>query len=639
LLVDYIMVYAHKVMGNLPGGALFPHGLRNGFPFQSPEKAAMVSAVNRQIQMLPDAVINKIAAGEVIERPASVMKELVENALDSGATQIDVEVVRGGMQLISVSDNGRGMSRDDALLSVERHATSKIRTAEEVESIATLGFRGEALAAVSAVSRFTLITRPSAELSGTELRISGAILQDVSDAGCPPGTCIEVRNLFFNVPARRKFLRTESTELAQIRQLFAVYALAHPETGLTFTSDGREIYNLAGGASLADRIAALYTPSFVSHLRALDFEANGVKIGGFAGLPQTGKKDRSDQYIFINGRPASAPVIYHALNQAYHAVLARGRYPSAFLFIETPPDRVDVNVHPAKKEVRFRQPAAVRDAVTAAIMQALSLDAPVDGRSLKPFRFDAPRPMPPSEKQSRLPLTGREPSAPPVTGARTGADEADAPEADASDGTDTSSAPERGRSPWAWCRVLGQAGGQYVVLETEDGIVLMDPKAAHERVLFEKFMDELTSRQAPRQGLLAPEAVELMPADAEALRRHLPALDEMGFGISDFGNDTFMVDALPVHFQQGSPVFILSGIAKALERHGGKTQANRDALRETVAQAACLSAIRSRKNMAEEAVDKLVADLAKTEMPYTCPHGRPTLIFTSYTELNRKFGR
>ena len=260
-----------------------------------------------------------------MERPASVMKGLMENAIDAGATQVDVEVVRGGMQLIAISDNGSGMDRDNALLAIERHATSKIRTAEEVEAVATLGFRGEALSSISSVTRFTMITRRAEDVSGTEIRVAGGKLQDVADAGCPPGTRFEIRNLFFNVPARRKFLRAESTELAQIRQLFCVYALAHPEVGLSLISDGRELYNLPGGGSLGDRIAELYNPTFFSHLRALDSEENDVKVTGFAGLPQTGRKDRSDQYIFINGRPASAPVIYHAINEAYHAVLARGR--------------------------------------------------------------------------------------------------------------------------------------------------------------------------------------------------------------------------------------------------------------------------------------------------------------------------
>jgi DNA mismatch repair protein MutL len=591
--------------------------------------------MNQHIQMLPDHVINKIAAGEVIERPASVMKELVENAIDAGATQVDVEVVQGGMQLIAVSDNGSGMNRDDALLSIERHATSKIRTAEEVEAVATLGFRGEALSSISAVSRFTLITRPAAELSGTQILITGGKLQDVLDAGCPPGTRFEIRNLFFNVPARRKFLRTEATELAQIRQLFAVYALAHPETGLTFTSDGREVYNLPGGSSLADRITALYSPGFLSHLRKLDFAADGVKVSGFAGLPQTGRKDRSDQYVFINGRPASAPVIYHALNEAYHAVLARGRYPSAFLFIETPSGMVDVNVHPAKKEVRFRHPAAVRDVVIAAVQKALTLKAPEEERRAPVFKFESPRPAPRVEKQHEFEQ---------VAGVKcrvaSGESSATTDSAHSSQAPNPQSAiGNRQSSPWKWCRVLGQAGGMYAVLETEEGIVLMDPQAAHERVLFEKFMHDLTAGKPSRQGLLTPEAIELMPADAEALRRHLPVLDEMGFGISAFGHDTFIVDALPVHLQNGSPIVILSGIARALEKSGAAARATREALRETVAQAACRTSIKAKDNLSTVAIERLVEDLAKTEMPYTCPHGRPTLIFTSFTELNRKFGR
>lgn len=583
--------------------------------------------MNQHIQMLPDHVINKIAAGEVVERPASVMKELVENAIDAGATQVDVEVVQGGMQLIAVSDNGSGMGRDDALLSIERHATSKIRTAEDVEAVATLGFRGEALSSIAAVSRFTLITRRAEELSGTQILIAGGKLQDVLDAGCPPGTRFEIRNLFFNVPARRKFLRTEATELAQIRQLFAVYALAHPETGLTFTSDGREVYNLPGGSTLADRIIALYSPAFLSHLRKLDYEIDAVKVTGFAGLPQTGRSDRSDQYVFINGRPASAPVIYHSLNEAYHAVLARGRFPSAFVFITVPPSLVDVNVHPAKKEVRFRHPNAVRDAVIAAVEKALALEAPGAERREPAFEFEVPRPVLRSEKQHELLIQTS--AAHPVVSAP------------AAHSVEPAESPKQGmnKAPWAWCRVLGQAGGLYAVLETEEGIVLMDPQAAHERVLFEKFMHDLTDGKPSRQGLLTPEAIELMPADAEALRRHLPVLDEMGFGVSDFGQDTFMVDALPVHLQTGSPILILNGIAKALERSGASSRATQEVLRETVAQAACRTSIRSKDALSIEAIERLVKDLAKTEMPYTCPHGRPTLIFTSFTELNRKFGR
>lgn len=583
--------------------------------------------MNQRIQILPDDVINKIAAGEVIERPASVVKELVENAIDAGATRVEVEAVQGGTQLIAVSDNGSGMSRDNALMAIERHATSKLRKADEVEAVATLGFRGEALSSIAAVSRFTLITRPAEELGGTRILVSGGRVQDVLDEGCPPGTRFEVRNLFFNVPARRKFLRTEPTELAQIRQLFAVYALAHPEIGFRLVCDGREVYNLPGGASLGDRIVALYGPTFLSHLRRLDLDDGSVQVSGYAGLPQTGRKDRSDQYVFINGRPASAPVIHHALNEAYHAVLARGRYPSAFLFIRLPPPMVDVNVHPAKKEVRFRRPDAVRDAVIAAVQQALALEAPAAEKRSPGFAFDAPRSPVPPAKQRELRMESAASVAPDCPSRREGV--CTAPDV----------AAEQAAAPWHRCRVLGQAGGLYVVLETDEGLVLMDPQAAHERVLFEKFMRDLTAGRPLRQGLLAPETVELMPAEAEALRRQLPALDAMGFGIAEFGRDAFLIDALPIHLQSGSPIAVLSGVAQALERGGTAARATRDALRETVARAACRLAVPSGERLSLVAIEKLVAALAKTEMPYTCPQGRPTLIFTSFAELHRKFGR
>lgn len=597
--------------------------------------------MNAQIQMLPDAVINKIAAGEVIERPASVMKELIENALDAGATRIDVEAVRGGMQLLSVSDNGTGMNRDNALLAVERHATSKIRTADEVEAVATLGFRGEALSSIAAVSRFTLTTRPRDELSGTEIRMAGARLQDVTDAGCPPGTHIEVRNLFFNVPARRKFLRTEATELAQLRQLFAVYALAHPACGLTFQSDGRETLNLPGGSSLSDRIASLYSPALVNSLRELDLETGGVRISGFAGLPQTGRRDRSEQFVFVNGRPASAPVIYHALNEAYQAVLARGRHPAVFLFVDVPPDTVDVNVHPAKKEVRFRRPSAVRDAIIAAVGRALAIESPAPAPRKPPFRLEAAAAAPPPVRQQDLRIGDRSPEdrrQSPEDERRRPEDETQSPEdgkrrPGAADDTQTEAAP------WTHRRLLGRIGGLYAVLETEDGMVLMDPQAAHERVLFEQLMHALTNGAPERQGLLRPETVELMPADAQHLRQHLPVLQEMGFGVSDFGQDSFLVDALPVLLQTEAPAELIGDMARALETGRGGKQAARDVLRAQVARAASRSAVSRRTHLSDAELERLIDDLARTEMPYTCPRGRPTLIFTSLAELNRRFGR
>ena len=323
------------------------------------------------IRLLPDHVINKIAAGEVVERPASVLKELMENAIDAGATRIEVSVVGGGKRALVVTDNGSGMSRDDALLSVERHATSKIRDVEDIEQIGTMGFRGEALAAIASVSRFGLITRRADRESGTEVTLAAGRVLSVDDAGCPPGTTITVRSLFFNVPARRKFLRTEQTEFAHVKQMFLVHALAHPDLALHLRADDRPIYELPSGASLKERIRDVFNADLMQSLVPIDYADVEARISGFAGLPRTHRADRSEQYIFVNGRPASAPVVGHAVREAYHTLIPRGRSPVLFLFIETDPGQVDVNVHPTKKEIRFRRSREIRDAVMSAIHHAL----------------------------------------------------------------------------------------------------------------------------------------------------------------------------------------------------------------------------------------------------------------------------
>lgn len=599
------------------------------------------------IQLLPDQVINKIAAGEVVERPASVMKELFENALDAGATQVDVEVIHGGRQLISVTDNGCGMSRDQALLSIERHATSKIRTEADIENIHTLGFRGEALAAISSVSRFALITRPEDELAGTEIQIAGGKILSVEDIGCPVGTRIEIRNLFFNVPARRKFLRAEQTELSHIRQLFLVHALAHPSIGMSLKVDERMVYNLPKAGSMEDRVCELYGRSFFEQMLPIDHTEGDYTICGLAGLPQTGRKDRQDQYLFINGRPASAPVVYHALNEAYHPLIARGRYPAVFLFIEMDPTLVDVNVHPTKKEVRFREPNALRDAIVAALgkafspQQALAKEPLMARADHEPIVLPLPKPIRPRfETQKRMDELLVRPN---VVESHLSKKESCAPTTPVAKGEVTDPDPQDApkpspKSPWGWCRIVGQIGGNYVVLETEDGYVLMEPRAAHERVLFERFMRAARKHAVQKQGLLAPETIDLLPSDALAVRQHLDLLQELGFGVSEFGGDTFIVDALPVYVQDGPIESLLVEIARELEK-AGKQRGERELMRERIAQAACQTAVRIKDQLSAKEIEKLVSDLAQTEMPYTSPRGRPTLIYTSFTELDRKFSR
>ncbi len=600
----------------------------------------------KPIHVLSDHVINKIAAGEVVERPASVVKELVENALDAGATQIEVEAVGGGRQLVAITDNGCGMGRDDALLAIERHATSKIQDVDDIEHVATLGFRGEALAAISAVSHFTLTTRPAADLAGTELVIAGGKLADVKDAGCPPGTRIEARRLFFNVPARRKFLRADATELAHIRQMFVVYALAHPEVGWRLVVDGREAMRLAAGATLGDRLRDIVGADLARQLRPLDLTRHDITVRGYAGQPAAARQDRTEQYVFINGRPASAAAIYHAINEGYHTLLPPGRHAPIFLFIEVDPEQVDVNVHPTKKEVRFRQPGAIRDAVIEAIRRALQ-PTPTTGITSSLLTMPPPTtaiaasaeqqikllipdlPPPRTFQFPGLPMLP--PSAPPPTAVPGAAPPAAAP-------TPAQELKNAAHSPWLWCRVLGQVGGLYVVLETEDGLVLMDPHAAHERVLFEQLLKQYTSHAVKSQGLLAPETVELLPATAEAVRENLPLLREMGFGLADFGGDAFIVDALPACLGGASSRAVLAAIAESLAKGGARGGSAR-AVEEAVAQAACKAAVKARDVLRLDEIEQLVVALARAEMPYTCPHGRPTIIFTSYGELHRKFGR
>ena len=607
------------------------------------------------IQLLSDQVINKIAAGEVVERPASVMKELFENSLDAGATQVEVEVIHGGRQLIAITDNGCGMDRDQALLSIERHATSKIRSEADIENIHTLGFRGEALAAISSVSRFTLITRPEEELGGTEIQIAGGKMLGVEDIGCPVGTRIEIRNLFFNVPARRKFLRAEQTELSHIRQLFLVHALAHPSIGMSLKVDERIAYNLPKSGNMEDRISELYGHGFFEKLVPINHTDGEYTLTGYAGLPQTGRKDRQEQYIFVNGRPASAPVVFHAINEAYHALIAKGRYPAVFLFIEMAPDLVDVNVHPTKKEVRFRRPVPLRDAIVTALSKALTFqtaaieepeelmddDEPIVLPPPKPFRpkietqkqMDELLVRPEIVEQgliNKAQKTPEETSIPrppsPSASPKPQHPAIDPPPAPAA------------KSPWGWCRIVGQIGGNYVVLETEDGFVLMEPRAAHERVLFEKFMQAVKQHTVPKQGLLAPETIDLLPSDALIVREHLEVLQELGFGVSEFGGDTFLIDALPMYVQDGPAESLLIDIARELEK-AGKQRGVRALVQEKIAQAACQTAVRTKDKLSDKAIEQLVSDLAKAEMPYTSPRGRPTLIHTSFTELDRKFGR
>jgi len=589
-----------------------------------------------QIRLLTDHVINKIAAGEVVERPASVLKELIENSVDAGATSIDVEVTAGGKRLVSVRDNGVGMSRDDALLGIERHATSKIRDVDDIENIQTLGFRGEALAAISAVSRFRLVSRRHEDLEGIEVEVHGGTIQQVREAGTPPGTVISVRNLFYNVPARRKFLRTEQTETSHLRQMFLVHALAHPAIAMHLDVDDRPLYQLSGDASRADRIRELFGADLLNSLHPVEYRDADVLVSGYVSSPNLHRSDRSEQYIFVNGRAASAPMIGGALREAYQSSLPKARFPVVFLFLDLDAAQIDVNVHPTKKEVRFRRPREVREGIIAAIHSALGSQPAITDHT----RVVTAAPAGPTVAIRDIPVL--EPFPYPRVAVQ--AELADVPGgggAIPAAGVDGGGFPGNDADremPWDWCRVLGQVGGLYVVLETDGGLVLMDPHAAHERVLFESYLSELSNRSIQSQGLLVPESVQATPREADQIRSHLPLLMEMGFGISDFGGNSFLVDAMPSRMDQASAATVLSDIVGAIEESGLRG-GQRAMLEEVIARAACRAAAAGNRSLKVKELEQLILDLAKSEMPYTCPHGRPTIIFMGFRELDRKFGR
>jgi DNA mismatch repair protein MutL len=450
----------------------------------------------RPIRVLTDAVINQIAAGEVVERPASVLKELVENSIDAGATRIEVEVVDGGRRLVRVRDDGAGMDRDNALLSIERHATSKLRELKDLDTIATMGFRGEALAAIASVSQFTLVTNRAGSAAGTEILIFGGKIQEVRDAGSPPGTDIAVRNLFFNVPARRKFLRTAQTEFTNVRQAFMLEALANVGIEFVLRADDADVIRLPAAASLLDRIRDLHGAEVADHLRPLRFGNGVVEIGGFAGAPPYSRLDRELQVVFINGRPSGSPVVNFAIQNAYRDVLQGGRYAPLFLQVNLPPDLVDVNVHPAKKEVRFRRPTEVRDVIIEGIRLAIvGPDLPRTRRDDVPRGLahapSAPAPEVPSPTVAPVPS----PSAP-VAVTQPGL-EWTPPPVPAEDDSGVRAAP------WAEYRLLGRVGGLYAVLETADGLVLMDSRSAHERVIYERLLGAMEKGKVPVAGIAA----------------------------------------------------------------------------------------------------------------------------------------
>ena len=601
-----------------------------------------------RIALLAENVASQVAAGEVVERPASVVKELVENSLDAGATRIEVQVRRGGIASIRVVDDGSGMDRDDALLCLERHATSKIRTGADLAAIHTLGFRGEALPSIASVSRFRLATREHGALAGTEVVVNGGKIEHVRDAGEAEGTQIEVRSLFFNLPARRKFLRTENTEASHVEHAVQLQAIGHPHVGFVLLNEERVVFQLPAGQSLRERIADLCGATLAKELIEVpEFATDELAVRGFIGKAGVSRSSRQQQLVFLNGRPVENSTINFALREGYHTALMKGQHPVTFIFVEMDPAAVDVNVHPAKREVRFRDPASVRDAVVEAVRRALESDR---GAWSQTFRA-APEPAlipEPEQLALRRDWSGLPVQPGPLRGAELSTPNAkrQTPNEDASPpaerGTEDLRAPLNSQpstlNSASSFKILGVLGKLYVLMENAGGLVVVDQHAAHERILFEEMRRRMEQQGVPTQRLLLPLTLEVGPKDADWIARHLDVLARAGLGLEPFGAGTFKIDALPTFLRTTDPSQLLRDIIDDLRETSTQTSKLRLG-EDMIAKTVCRHAVKANDVLREPEFVRLVQDLLACELPYCCPHGRPTMIQLGYLELEKKFGR
>ncbi len=586
------------------------------------------------IQPLPPELISQIAAGEVVERPASVVKELVENSLDASAQAITVTVRGAGRERIEVADDGHGIPAEELPLAVARHATSKLRQAEDLFRIHTLGFRGEALASIASVSRFTITSRPATAATAARLRVEGGrALLPVEPVGAPVGTTVRVEDLFYNVPARRKFLKTDATERRRIDALLTRYALAYPHVRFRLIQDGKTALQTSGHGDRREVLAALYGPDIARRmLEVNDASSPALQLSGFISPPDITKGHRREIIFFVNGRPVQDSTLAAALLKAYHTLLMVGRYPLAVLFITIPPEQVDVNVHPTKAEVRFREPDAVFRAVRHAVRRTLLAYTPIPDLEMPPPAAPRPPWLQPAApgQQASLGLT------PPLP------EEGDLPPADAPSFPRAASAPSAPPQPTLptaaapLLRPLGQIAATYIVAEGPDGLYLIDQHAAHERVLFERLMAQqqegLTS-----QALLEPVTVHLPPQQARLLEEHLPFLHRWGFAVEPFGPNTFRVRAVPTLLARSTPEEALRALVEDFEED--ETPLQHEAEARLIARICKRVAVKGGQRLSPQEQEALLRDLQACRNPRSCPHGRPTMIHISVDHLERQFGR
>jgi DNA mismatch repair protein MutL len=584
-----------------------------------------------RIRVLDEEVANQIAAGEVVERPSSVVKELAENAVDAGATRLSVEIEEGGKRLIRVTDNGCGMTAQEAVLSLQRHATSKIARAEDLAAVRTLGFRGEALPSIASVSRMTVLSRRRGELEGSRLEVDAGEIRELEPAAAPEGTAITVRDLFYNTPARLKFLKTSRTELSQICDVVTRIALSHPGISARLIADGDEVLHAPGSPDPLNTIAELYGKDLSRELVPVAHTRPGLAVEGQVSRPTYSRPTRGGQQFFVNGRWVRSRTLTHALDEAFRATMHPGRFPFAVLHIEIDPALVDVNVHPTKAEVRFLRDWEVHRAVHEAVREALSgLGAAHPSEPLARQQLLSPEALrsgpwlPPHPSDA-----GRPEAASPLSGGVA----SDLTPASAPDQPPIPGLPPAGRT----FKPVAQLWNSYLLVEGPTGLLVIDQHLAHERVLFDLLLEQRRPGETAGQLLAIPVTLQLPQSEAVVVQELLPDLAAVGFGLEPFGRGAFLVRSTPAFVMPGEELTVLRQLVDSLAHdRGSRATAG---VERVAATTACKAAVKKGSRLAGDEIQRLLEDLERSENPHTCPHGCPISVEISYQELLRRFKR
>ena len=628
-----------------------------------------------KIKILSADVANKIAAGEVVERPASVVKELIENAVDAESTSIRIEIRAGGKRLIHVSDNGVGMAREDALLALERHATSKVSRIEDLEHIQTFGFRGEALASIASVSQFELLTRTADALEGTKVNVDGGVFRSVQESGCSPGTHMSINNLFYNVPARLKFLKTDTTEMNHVTNQVTWAALAHPNIHFVLTHNGRTIHDVRACDSHLERIRLLYGKEFAENLIEFTEELPELKIYGLLGKPEFTKANREYQLFFMNQRPIRSRIIGAALKEGFDAMVAKDRQPVALLFLTLDPEAVDVNVHPAKIEVRFRNERTIYSGIVRMLRNALhkakyipKIETPVE-----PTQTEAGTENSETHVSQRVPapsstsVSGRgHPTTPvnrtqrtytpPVPTQRPVADTGqETEEATETSGvqvsptpTETVVQPPQQEIPdgvnlslldFENVQLKANLFKTYIVAEAGDKIFFIDQHVAAERVLYERYVNQMQADGIPVQGLLLPVTLEATPQQLSALKVHGDIFSKLGFDLEEFGGNTILIRAIPSPLPTRVAAQTVTDLLDKLPEEPHTDVQLPEAIDNALVTLACKSAVKAGDTLDMKEMVNLIKELSQAKHPFNCPHSRPIIVEMGRDELERRFHR